>query len=97
MFAMSTPPARIVVVPGNGMDGDLDDLRSCNFYGEAEAAFKARGHEVRMSPMPDPLYAKEAVWVPHITGPLGADETAVLIGHSSGAGARPGFRRGARR
>ena len=88
--AAMRPPARIVLVPGNGMGGDLDDLRACNFYGDAEAAFVKRGHEVRMSPMPDPLYAKESVWVPHITGPLGADETAVLIGHSSGAGARPG-------
>lgn len=82
-------PARIVIVPGNGCDGDLDDLRSANFYGAAEAAFTQRGHEVCMSPMPDPLYARESVWVPHITGPLGADDTAVLIGHSSGAGASP--------
>ena len=84
---MASPPARIVIVPGNGMEGSLDDLRDCNFYGAAEAAFAQRGHEVRMAPMPDPLYAKESVWVPFITETLGADDTAVLIGHSSGAAA----------
>ena len=78
---------RVVIVPGNGMEGDLEDLRSCNFYGFAETEFAKRGFEVRMQPMPDPLYAKESVWVPFITDVLGADESAVLVGHSSGAGA----------
>jgi hypothetical protein len=39
-----------------------------------------------MRPMPDPLYAKESVWCPFIKDVLRADEHAVLIGHSSGAG-----------
>jgi hypothetical protein len=85
--AMAQQPARIVIVPGNGMEGSLEDLRAANFYGWAEREFTARGHDVRMQPMPDPLYAKERVWVPFITDTLGADDTAVLIGHSSGAGA----------
>lgn len=37
--------------------------------------------------MPDPLHAREGIWVPFITGTLGADADAVLIGHSSGAAA----------
>lgn len=37
--------------------------------------------------MPDPLRARESVWVPFITQTLEADENAVLIGHSSGAAA----------
>ena len=42
--------------------------------------------------MPDPLYAKESVWVPHILksadkGGLGCDQNTILIGHSSGAAA----------
>ena len=37
--------------------------------------------------MPDPLRARESIWVPFITGTLGANEDAVLIGHSSGAAA----------
>ncbi len=87
---MAAPGAvRVVIVPGNGMDGDLEDLRGCNFYGAAEQQFAARGYDVRMQPMPDPLYAKERVWCPFITDTLGADENTVLIGHSSGAGALP--------
>ena len=85
-MASATKP-RVVLVPGNGMDGDLDDLRSCNYYGWAEREFVRRGFEVRLSPMPDPLYAKESLWVPFIKDTLGADEGAVLIGHSSGAAA----------
>lgn len=37
--------------------------------------------------MPDPLRARENIWVPFITGTLEANEDAVLIGHSSGAAA----------
>jgi hypothetical protein len=128
-MAAATQATRIVIVPGNGCDGDLEDLRSANFYGWAEAQFLSCGYEarthlpcthpphththqtchtchtharaprdaraafsrplsaqVRMRPMPDPLYAKESVWCPFIKDVLRADEHAVLIGHSSGAG-----------
>lgn len=79
-------PPTVVVVPGNGAGGDL---RGCNFYGWAEAALRERGSPVRLPEggMPDPLRAREAVWVPHIVEALGAGEGTVLVGHSSGAAA----------
>ena len=40
-----------------------------------------------MQPMPEPMQAFESVWLPYIRDTLGADEQAVVIGHSSGAAA----------
>ena len=37
--------------------------------------------------MPDPLRARESIWVPFITNELGAGAGTVLVGHSSGAAA----------
>lgn len=78
-------------MPGNGCPSSLESLRDANFYGGGEAAFAAAGFPVRLSPMPDPLYARESVWIPFITdslcgGAAGAAES-VVIGHSSGAAA----------
>ena len=89
--------AVVALVPGNGGGGCV---RGCNFYGAAEAALsggaRARGGralEVRLPEggMPDPLRAREAVWVPFIRDELlpdrGGGRPAVLVGHSSGAAA----------
>jgi len=37
--------------------------------------------------MPDPVYARETVWIPYMLETLGCDADTVLIGHSSGAAA----------
>ena len=84
---MPCAATRVVIVPGNGCDGTLEELRSCNFYGAAETGFHKSGCVVAMQPMPDPLRARESVWVPFILNQLGADTNTVLIGHSSGAAA----------
>jgi uncharacterized protein len=85
---MAQPPrTKVVIVPGNGCDGSLEELRLCNFYGAAEQSLCAAQFDVRLSPMPDPLEAKESVWLPFILNTLGADADAVLVGHSSGAAA----------
>jgi len=82
---MSALP-RIVILPGNGCDGDEQDLRASNFYGWAADAFTARGFpDVRLRCMPDPLEARSRFWLPFIEQELEADATTVLIGHSSGA------------
>jgi predicted alpha/beta hydrolase family esterase len=75
---------RVVLVPGNGCDGNL---RDCNYYGAAEALLTSRGFDAQLKPMPDPLLARESVWLPFIADVLGADERSVLVGHSSGAAA----------
>ncbi len=92
---MAGAGAVVALVPGNGGGGCV---RGCNFYGAAEAALAgarggARGGalEVRLPEggMPDPLRAREAVWVPFIRERLlpGGGRPAVLVGHSSGAAA----------
>ena len=35
--------------------------------------------------MPDPIKARETIWIPFILNELGADENTILVGHSSGA------------
>ena len=84
---MAQPRTKVLLVPGNGCDGSLEELRECNFYGTAEQSLSDAGYEVRLSPMPDPLEARESIWLPFILNRLGADANAVLVGHSSGAAA----------
>lgn len=77
----------VVLVPGNGCAGSLRDLRASNFYGWAESALQAKGLDVRLRCMPDPLQARESAWVPFIVDTLcgGRTRDAVVVGHSSGA------------
>ena len=35
--------------------------------------------------MPDPVQAKESIWIPHILNTFQADKNTIIIGHSSGA------------
>eukprot|EP00197_Chlamydomonas_leiostraca_P008758 CAMPEP_0202861906 /NCGR_PEP_ID=MMETSP1391-20130828/3137_1 /ASSEMBLY_ACC=CAM_ASM_000867 /TAXON_ID=1034604 /ORGANISM="Chlamydomonas leiostraca, Strain SAG 11-49" /LENGTH=153 /DNA_ID=CAMNT_0049541355 /DNA_START=213 /DNA_END=674 /DNA_ORIENTATION=- len=37
--------------------------------------------------MPDPLYARESIWLPFMQNELGCDEQTIIVGHSSGAAA----------
>ena len=41
--------------------------------------------EVLLEDMPDPVEAKEKIWIPFILNKLKADANTVMIGHSSGA------------
>jgi len=81
---MSAEGVKVVLVPGNGGGGDI---RDSNFYGYCESELLKRGYDVRLPEkgMPDPFRARESIWVPHIVTNLGADESTILIGHSSGA------------
>lgn len=47
--------------------------------------------EVILEDMPDPVDAKEIIWLPFILNKLKADENTVMIGHSSGAQASMRF------
>ena len=46
---------------------------------------RALGMEVDLQAFPDPLYARESIWVPFAVDTLGLNESTVLVGHSSGA------------
>ena len=85
-----------MIVPGNGGGGDI---ASCNWYGWARDALAASGlfEGVVLENMPDPMTARETIWLPFIREKLGAGRegsgdagddpvaNSVVVGHSSGA------------
>lgn len=76
---------RCVIVPGNGCTGRVADA---NWYGWLEAELKREAifdEVVLPLTMPDPVAAKESVWVPFLRDALGADARTIVVGHSSGA------------
>jgi len=83
-MSTSTTHLRVVIVPGNGC---TSNIRKSNWYGFAEDKLKMSGQftQVVLEVMPDPIEAKESVWVPHMLNALKADEKTIVIGHSSGA------------
>jgi predicted alpha/beta hydrolase family esterase len=40
---------------------------------------------VAMEDMPDPYEAKQSIWLPFMRDVLKADESSIIVGHSSGA------------
>lgn len=78
------PLKRAVIVPGNG----AGNIEHCNWYGWA----KKRINEVpdvvcTLKNMPDPVTARESIWLPFMEKDLKCDEETAIIGHSSGAAA----------
>lgn len=75
---------RAIILPGNGCSRSI---RSCNWYGWMQDRLMESGlfTEVILQVMPDPVEAKEVVWVPHVLKEFNADEMTLIIGHSSGA------------
>lgn len=76
---------RVVIVPGNG----CSDVREANWYAFAETKLGSRTDiisEVVLRDMPDPMMARESIWVPFLLEECGCDENTIIIGHSSGAG-----------
>jgi predicted alpha/beta hydrolase family esterase len=41
--------------------------------------------EVVLKDMPDPMGAKESIWIPFMLNQLRVDESTIVVGHSSGA------------
>lgn len=73
--------SKVIIVSGNG----CVDVTKANWYSDVQKKLsKALNVQVLLPQMPDPLVARESVWIPHILG-LGCDERTLLIGHSSGA------------
>ena len=82
------PPIKVVIVPGNG-GGDVWDS---NWYGELfhtlRKASVGRGCVPVLKNMPDPVKAREKIWLPFMWNKddgLGCDERTIIVGHSSGA------------
>ena len=81
---LATAPSRVVIVPGNGCSGEV---RDANWYGWLETQLLADGafEEVVLRNMPDPVVARESVWVPFLRDECGCDARTIVVGHSSGA------------
>merc|ERR1739848_431009 len=57
-----------------------------NWYGWLHKEVnRIEGVTCRLENMPDPIEAKESIWLPLMRDNLGADESTVIVGHSSGA------------
>ncbi|XP_067936151.1 uncharacterized protein [Watersipora subatra] len=73
---------KVVIVPGNGSG----DVLHANWYGWAcKRLKKNEGLECKLENMPDPIYARENIWLPFMEKALQCDKNTIIIGHSSGA------------
>ncbi|XP_036443283.1 serine hydrolase RBBP9 [Colossoma macropomum] len=78
------PLRKAVIVPGNG----AGDVEHCNWYGWVHKQInKIPGLSCQLKNMPDPVTARESIWLPFMEKDLLCDEETVIIGHSSGAAA----------
>ena len=77
---------RIVIVPGNG----CFPVRDSNWYEYAERKLLQSDifDEVILTDMPDPVEARESIWLPFLLNSCKVDDQTIVIGHSSGAGIR---------
>lgn len=73
---------KVAIIPGNG-DGDVEE---CNWYKWVRNEVnKLSDAEAILKNMPDPILAREKIWIPFMHDDLGCDENSIIVGHSSGA------------
>ncbi|KAK3766214.1 hypothetical protein RRG08_017655 [Elysia crispata] len=78
---------RFVIVPGNGGG----EVTRANWYGWLAKKLEDAGLTCLLRNMPDPVQARESVWLPFMEKELGCDQNTVIVGHSSGAEAAMRF------
>ena len=78
----------IVIVPGNG-DGDVKKSIWYNWVQKKLSELENVSCDLRN--MPDPLLARESIWIPFMRDNLHCNEGTIIIGHSSGAEAAMRF------
>ncbi len=71
---------KVIFIPGNGGGSPQD-----NWFPYLKRELEKLGVEVIAQEFPDNDLAREIFWIPYIKNELNADETTILIGHSSGA------------
>lgn len=78
LIATDSMPLKVVIVPGNGGG----DVFRANWYGWAHKRIpKVCGIECRLENMPDPVVARESVWIPFMEEELKCDENTIAVGH----------------
>lgn len=93
MFARPSSARNItkcVIAPGNG----CTDIREALWYSWVAKKLKQTGlfpDGVIACTFPDPVNARESIWIPFMADKLGVDSRTLLIGHSSGAEAAMRF------
>ena len=82
-------PIKVAIVPGNGGG----DVKRCNWYAWARVQFdvKLKGVSAHLRNMPDPVVARESIWLPFMRSELNCGPDSIIIGHSSGAAAAMRF------
>ncbi|XP_043368089.1 serine hydrolase RBBP9 isoform X3 [Dermochelys coriacea] len=82
------PATKAVIVPGNGSG----DIEQSNWYRWVrERLEEIPGFQCILRNMPDPITARERIWLPFMESELHCDEQTIIIGHSSGAAAAMRF------
>ncbi|XP_050015529.1 serine hydrolase RBBP9 isoform X2 [Alexandromys fortis] len=75
-------PSKAVIVPGNGGG----DVATQGWYGWVRKGLEqVPGFQCLARNMPDPITARESIWLPFMETELHCDEKTIIIGHSSGA------------
>ncbi|XP_050950688.1 putative hydrolase RBBP9 isoform X2 [Labeo rohita] len=78
------PLERVVIVPGNGAENTVE----LNWYGWTKKQInEIPDLSCALKKMPDPVTARESIWLPFMKEDLECDEETLIIGHSSGAAA----------
>lgn len=81
-FVFMASPSKAVIVPGNGGG----DVATHGWYGRVKMALdQIPGFQCLAKNMPDPITAREIIWLPFMEMELHCDEKTIIIGHSSGA------------
>lgn len=81
---------KIIFIPGNGGGGE-DILAPDGWWPYVKAKLEELGLEVIARNYPDPDLVRREYWLPFLKNELRANETTILIGHSSGAEAAMRF------
>ncbi|XP_020842253.1 serine hydrolase RBBP9 [Phascolarctos cinereus] len=79
---MMVSPSKAVIVPGNGGG----DVVTHGWYGWVKKRLeKIPDFQCLSQNMPDPIVARESIWLPFMESEFQCDEKTIIIGHSSGA------------
>ena len=77
-----------MILPGNG----AGDVFHANWYGWLHKKLNDLGGVIcDLKNMPDPVGAKESIWLPFMKDELKVDVHTIIVGHSSGAAAAMRF------
>lgn len=81
-------PVHVVILPGNG----AGNVYHCNWYGWLQQRLhKPPAVTCTLRNMPDPVCARQSIWLPFMKDTLKCGEDTVVVGHSSGAAAAMRF------